>query len=76
MAKKPQKKKYFDVEIPLIKESYETLAYTLEDLENKSIKIALVLKEGSFTHILRLFFSLTLIVYIYSRVVFKGYITL
>jgi len=44
MAKKPQKKKYFHVEIPLIREDYEVLAYLLEDLDNKSIKMDMTRK--------------------------------
>ena len=39
MAKKPKKKKFFDVEIPLIKDKTEILAYAPEDLQDKTIKI-------------------------------------
>lgn len=41
MAKKPQKKKFWEVEIPLIDEKYEVSAYALEDLDGKSIKMDL-----------------------------------
>lgn len=44
MAKKPQKKKFFDVELPIIKESYEAHTYTLEDLDGKTIKIDMTRK--------------------------------
>lgn len=44
MPKKPQKKKFFEVEIPLIKEKTEVLSYSLEDLKNKTIKIDMARK--------------------------------
>jgi len=44
MAKKPAKKKFFEVEAPLINETYDILAYTMEDLENMTIKIDMTRK--------------------------------
>jgi len=38
MAKKPVKKRFFGIEIPLIREEYEVMAYLLEDLEKRTIK--------------------------------------
>jgi ribosomal protein S3AE len=42
--KKPLRKKYFPVELPLIKEQYDASAYTLEDLDNKTVKIDMTRK--------------------------------
>ncbi len=39
MAKKPQKKKFFEVDIPLLGDKYELFAYLQEDLDKKTIKI-------------------------------------
>jgi len=39
MAKKPLNKKFFEVELPLINDKIEVLAYTIEDLEGKTIKM-------------------------------------
>ncbi len=39
MAKKPIKKKFFNVEIPLIETEYEVYAYTIDELDKRSIKI-------------------------------------
>jgi len=44
MAKKPQKKKYFEVEIPLINEVADVRAYTIDELEGKSLKIDMTRK--------------------------------
>lgn len=39
MAKKPIKKKFFNVEIPLIDTEYEVYAYTIDEINKRSIKI-------------------------------------
>ena len=44
MAKKPQRKKFFEVDVPLIEEKAEVYAYTLEELNNKTIKIDMTRK--------------------------------
>jgi ribosomal protein S3AE len=44
MAKKPLRKKFFPVEIPLIKETSEIHAYTLEDINNKTLKFDMTRK--------------------------------
>jgi len=44
MAKKPQKKKFFNINIPLLKEDHEAYAYTLEELDGKSLKIDMTRK--------------------------------
>jgi len=44
MAKKPVKKKFFGVDMPLINENTEILSFTREDLEGKSIKIDMTRK--------------------------------
>jgi ribosomal protein S3AE len=44
MAKKPIKKKYFEVDIPLINEKVDVLAYTIEELEGKSVKMDMTRK--------------------------------
>ena len=37
----PLRKKFFDVEVPLIKKNFELLAYNIESLDNKTIKLDL-----------------------------------
>jgi len=44
MAKKPLKKKFFNVELPLIETEYEVYAYTIDELNGKSIKIDMTRK--------------------------------
>ena len=44
MPKKPQKKKFFNIEVPLINENYEVQAYLLEDLNNKTMKFDMTRK--------------------------------
>jgi ribosomal protein S3AE len=39
MAKKPQKKKFFNVIVPLIEDEYDIQAYLLEELNNRSLKV-------------------------------------
>jgi len=41
MVKKPQRKKFFDVEIPLLGEKCGVYEYTLEEANNKTIKMDL-----------------------------------
>ena len=41
---KPIKKKFFNVEIPLINENYEVYTYNIEDIDNKTIKIDMTRK--------------------------------
>jgi len=42
--KKPQRKKYFEINLPLINEKYEGYVYTIDSLKNKTIKVDMTRK--------------------------------